>query len=45
MTVWDQTKEGAEVRGAWTNLLATYNQKVPGHVDQLRTLSNRPLGG
>lgn len=45
MATWDNTTQGQSVRTAWENLMATYNTKVPGHTDQLRTLANKPISG
>jgi hypothetical protein len=42
---WSDTTQGAALRAAFQNLQTTYSQTIPGHVQQLQTAANRPIGG
>lgn len=43
MTDWATTPQGYYIRNAWDVLTAAYQRTIPGHVQQLRTLSTRPI--
>lgn len=45
MSTWNNTTEGQRAQAAWENLMDAYITRVPGHVQQLRTLANRPISG